>query len=83
MNELAKTIEEIKSLKIQGATNITIASLRALLSLSQEEIPEAIEDLISARPTEPLFENCLNLVRTRGKLVILPTLDRLQKDQVL
>ena len=78
MDKLARIIQEIKLLKIQGATNIGKSALEALLSLSEEEIPQAIEELIGVRPTEPLLQNCLSLVREKGKSVIKPTLERIE-----
>lgn len=77
MDILQKTIEEIKSLKIQGATNVAKAGLKALQALPTEKIPEAIEALLLTRPTEPLLQNSLNLVQIKGKTVIGPTLARL------
>jgi len=77
MNNLTQTIEEIKSLKIQGATNVAKAALKALLLVSDKEIPQAIEQLTSTRVTEPLMQNCLTLVKLKGKVVIKPTLARL------
>lgn len=75
---MAKTIKEIKSLEIQGATNITRAALKALLLLSEDEIPRAIKQLLQVRPTESLLQNCLTLVKLKGKSVIKPTLARLE-----
>jgi ribulose-bisphosphate carboxylase large chain len=77
MEPFQQTISEIKSLKIQGATNIARAALKALLEVPGEKLSVAIEQLISARPTEPLLENSLNLVRLKGKSVIGPTLARI------
>ena len=81
MDKLAQIIQEIKALKIQGATNIGKSALETLLSLPEEQIPEAIQDLISTRPTEPLLQNCLNLVNLKGKSVIRPTLERIEDTQ--
>ncbi|MCL4382661.1 MAG: ribulose-bisphosphate carboxylase large subunit [Patescibacteria group bacterium] len=76
MDNLEKTIEEIKSLKIQGATNVAKAGLKVLQTLPTEKIPEAIEALLLTRPTEPLLQNSLRLVQLKGKSVITPTLGR-------
>jgi len=70
MVTLAQTIADIKSLKIQGATNIAKAGLQALLEIPDSEINQAIAELILVRPTEPLLQNCLELVHQRGKSVI-------------
>lgn len=53
------------------------AALRALLSLPESEISQASEQLISTRPTEPLMQNCLALVKLKGKSVVKPLLARL------
>lgn len=78
MNNFEKTLQEIRTLKIQGATRIAQAGLKALLDVAEEEIPQALEALVASRPTEPLLKNCLNLVKNKGKTVILPTLSRLE-----
>ncbi len=85
MESLAQTVNEIKSLKIQGATNIGKTALHFLLTLPETEIPQAIEELIAARPTEPLLQNCLELVRIKGKSVIKPLLSRLEdsKEEII
>lgn len=70
MNNLKKVIDEIMSLKIQGATNVAKTALNALLSVPEEDFLEAIEKLLLTRPTEPLMQNSLNLVRQKGKAVI-------------
>ncbi len=85
MVNLAQTVADIRSLKIQGATNITKVSLNLLLNLPETEIPEAIDQLLAARPTEPLLQNCLGLVKIKGKPVIKPLLTRLEdiKEEVI
>lgn len=77
MDNLAQTVEDIKSLKIQGATNVAKSALKILLTLPDKDILEATEQLIPSRPTEPLLQNCLNLVNLRGKSVIALLLTRL------
>ncbi|MBL7159472.1 S-methyl-5-thioribose-1-phosphate isomerase [Candidatus Microgenomates bacterium] len=69
MDIIKKTAQDIKDLKIQGATNITLASLKALKKDWQEEkyqdikdLEEKIKILKNTRPTEPLLFNCLNNV---------------------
>jgi translation initiation factor 2B subunit (eIF-2B alpha/beta/delta family) len=54
-----KIMEDIKSVKIQGANNIALAGISAYL-LSPNE--ESIKKILSTRPTEPLLQNCLNIL---------------------
>lgn len=67
MNIISQTIQDIKSLKNQGATNIVKVSLTSLKTylvenpqLTADEFKENINALISARPTEPFVQNVLN-----------------------
>lgn len=69
MNIIDQTVSDIKSLKIQGATNILKVSLSALKQLVKEnpqitltEFNTQVDLLKTARPTEPLTENCLSLI---------------------
>lgn len=69
MDVIKKTIEEIKDLKIQGATNIALVSLEALKKDWQREkyqkftiLKEKIKKLKNSRPTEPLLFNCLDYI---------------------
>ncbi|MFH0863968.1 MAG: ribulose-bisphosphate carboxylase large subunit [Candidatus Gottesmanbacteria bacterium] len=77
MVSLAQTINEIKSLKIQGATNVARSAISILSDVPQIRLNETIDELISTRPTEPLLQNCLNLVKLKGKIVIPLILARL------
>lgn len=52
-------IEDIKSVKIQGANNIAIAGIHAYLLFHTKE---NLKKLILARPTEPLLQNCLKIL---------------------
>jgi translation initiation factor 2B subunit (eIF-2B alpha/beta/delta family) len=52
-----KIFKDIKSIKIQGATNIAKAAVTAY-SLSPSK--ETIDKLISLRPTEPMLQNVLH-----------------------
>ena len=74
MDIIKKTIQDIKDLKIQGATNIVFSSLQVLKKDWQEkkyqdikDLKEKIKALKSARPTEPLLFNCLNNVFSQVK----------------
>ncbi|MBI4999173.1 translation initiation factor eIF-2B [Candidatus Gottesmanbacteria bacterium] len=84
-NNLAQTVADIRSLKIQGATEVARAGLKALLEIPDDKINQAIDELISARPTEPLLQNCLTLVWLKGNSVIKPTLARLDdiKEEII
>lgn len=69
MDTIQKTVKEIKELKTRGATNIALASLKALKKDFQEEkyeqaktLKDKIEKLKTSRPTEPLLFNCLDYV---------------------
>ncbi len=75
---IGKVIKEIKSIKIQGATNIAKASIGALLELSQKykkgatnvflkEIEQGASKLAWARPDEPLNQNLLNYLLVKIK----------------
>jgi len=67
---LAKTVRDIRSLKIQGAEAIAVAAVRAVQHLCRNTRAEQFSDrlaaahaaLISARPTEPFLRNCLNAI---------------------
>jgi len=66
MDIISQTVQDIKSLKIQGATNIVKTSLNALSVWSSEEKTFSINDfkkkaesLYKARPTEPFVTNVL------------------------
>ncbi|RME55084.1 hypothetical protein D6777_01675 [Candidatus Woesearchaeota archaeon] len=71
--DLKKTVNDIKSLKIQGATNVTKAALMALGSYSKKikysskeeflrKLNKAVSLLSNSRPTEPEMRNFLNHV---------------------
>ncbi len=78
MVNLAQTIADIKSLKIQGATNIARSALNILSEVPENRMAETIEELVFSRPTEPLLQNCLSLVKQKGKSVIPIILSRLR-----
>jgi len=77
-NNINQVIQDIKSIKIQGATNIAKASIGALLDFSRnfsgdnfnhfkEEAEKIANQLAFARPDEPLNQNLLNLLITKLK----------------
>jgi ribose 1,5-bisphosphate isomerase len=77
-NLIQKTFADIKSLKIQGATDVAIAIMRAIssyssrikvndLSVFKEKIKKAADLLLSARPTEPMAQNGIKAVLSQLK----------------
>lgn len=71
--KIKKTMMDIKSIKIQGATNIAKASVGALSDLSKKlknqkinlflsEIEKSARELSLARPNEPLNQNIMNFL---------------------
>lgn len=78
MKNIDKVVRDIKSIKIQGATNITKASIGALLDYSEnfvgtnpdvfiKEAEKIAEQLAWVRPDEPLNQNLLNLIAVKLK----------------
>lgn len=68
MGEFEKICNEIKSVKIQGATNVAKAAIRAY-SLRPGEKAKKI--LINLRPTEPALFNALRFLEKEGKKKVL------------
>ncbi|MFW0862393.1 MAG: translation initiation factor eIF-2B [Candidatus Komeilibacteria bacterium] len=72
---LSKTIRDIKSLRIQGATAVAREALKALAEFGRGlnkdghkyivEIDRAAAKLAAARPTEPLLHNGLNYAKSQ------------------
>lgn len=66
INSIDKTINDIKSLRIQGATNVAKESVRALGQWTKEnkwdldELKKIAVKLAEARPTEPLTQNTIS-----------------------
>lgn len=59
-------IQDIKDIKIQGANNIAINGIRAAIMRSDKE---SIKKIISARPTEPLLQNSIEIIgKSRNKI---------------
>lgn len=70
MRIIEKTVKEIKTLQIQGATAIAKAALDALAKegariQDTKILQKKIQELVTARPTEPLTQNCLDYVLWR------------------
>jgi len=69
-------VRDIKSIKIQGANNI---AKQALLAYSLIKMPEAKQQLINARPTEPLLVNVLNKADKQTTKEILSHFENVQE----
>ena len=83
MEKLAKIqqiVQDIKDIKIQGATNIAKAAFEILISESKNQtfesawkfltfIEEAMQLLISARPTEPMLFNGMDYIKNQIKTI--------------
>lgn len=76
MDQLIKNAEKIKSLEIQGATNVAISAIDFLSDyakrLKDENIPSCIDSLykardilINTRPTEPAMKNGLKFIMNK------------------
>jgi len=77
-NLIQKTFQDIKSLKIQGATDVAIAIMRAIsvyasrakvndLSIFKKKIKKAADLLLLARPTEPMAQNGVKIILSQLK----------------
>jgi ribose 1,5-bisphosphate isomerase len=64
MNKLEKIYSDIKEVKIQGATNIAKAAVKAY---ALKPTAENRDKLISLRPTEPTLANAISMVEKIGK----------------
>ncbi|MBU1136604.1 MAG: hypothetical protein ABIG37_01350 [Nanoarchaeota archaeon] len=73
---IKKILNDIKQLKIQGATNIAKAGLRAYIFKHDSKTKK---QLINARPTEPLLVNVLNKADKEGQEFILKHLEITQE----
>jgi len=69
MNPAQSILTDIKSLKIQGATNVALAVLEALEKsvsdtpdMTTDKLAELGKELAYARPTEPLAQNALRYI---------------------
>lgn len=63
MKEFDKIIQDIKSLKIQGATNIALEGLNAM-RLKQDY--KSIKLILKTRPTEPCLQNAIKYAKEVG-----------------
>lgn len=68
MGEFEKICADIKSIKIQGATNVAKAAIRAY---SLKPSKETKKKLFSLRPTEPTMFNALNMLEKSSPKEVL------------
>lgn len=68
MSELTKIYSDIKGVRIQGATNIAKAAVKAY---TLEPTAENKAKLLSLRPTEPTLSNALNFLEKLGKKKVI------------
>src|SRR3989344_6340490 len=67
-SQFNKILQDIKSIKIQGASNIAKAGFRAYQLFPTSS---AKKKLIAVRPTEPMLEKVLNLSEKQSEKQIL------------
>ena len=81
MASFNKIVQDIKSLKIQGATNVAIAGLKAISKKSRSisEFEKGIQALKNSRPTEPMLQNVLD--KLSGKILKSKNLDKTLKKE--
>jgi ribose 1,5-bisphosphate isomerase len=68
MKKLQRIYSDIKEVRVQGATNIAKAAIRAYML---EPSLENKKKLLSLRPTEPTLSNALNFFETLGEKKVL------------
>lgn len=66
MGEIEKILTDIKNVKIQGATNVAKAGIKAFLIAhkknKQKNLKKIYKKITSVRPTEPLLQNSLKIL---------------------
>ncbi|MEM0094740.1 MAG: hypothetical protein QXE33_02660 [Candidatus Micrarchaeaceae archaeon] len=65
MEQLYKIVDEIKSMRIQGAEEVAIAAIHAWENARDKALAERL--LAKARPTEPMLRNVLLYLRKFGE----------------
>ena len=78
MDKFDKICKDIKSLKIQGAENIAIEGVKALLLKHDSE---SIKKIISTRPTEPALRNAVNFAKPNPKKLVPKVLRHFQESK--
>ncbi len=59
MSKFENILKDIKSIKIQGATNVALAGIKAFLIRPDEK---SAKEILSTRPTEPLMQNSIGFL---------------------
>ena len=59
-HEFKKILSDIKSVKIQGATNVCKAGIKAYLLKSDKK---SVKQILGVRPTEPLLQNAIKFLQ--------------------
>jgi ribose 1,5-bisphosphate isomerase len=80
MSSFNQILNDIKSVKIQGATNIAKAGLKALKLQSDAT---SIRKILNTRPTEPCLQNAVKYAKTTNTDVAHHFLNSLQKRTTL
>ena len=76
MDSFSKICKEIKSIKIQGATNVAKAAIKAY---NLKPTKKSKELLIKLRPTEPMLQNALNIIEKSSYENVLNHFDNAQE----
>ena len=76
MDKLKRAYLDIKNVKIQGASNVAKAGIRAYF---MKPTRKNKEKLLSLRPTEPALSNALNLADKLSEKKILEHFEKAQK----
>jgi translation initiation factor 2B subunit (eIF-2B alpha/beta/delta family) len=63
-SSFTRILEDIKSVKIQGAENIARAGIKAYLLQPNKK---SANEILATRPTEPLMQNALNILQKTDK----------------
>ena len=91
---LQKTIKDIQSLRVQGATAVAQATLLGMLDFSKKfkpknakqfikQVKQAGEQLAYARPTEPMAQNLVEIIITKVKKMVKQGADIKQVKEIL
>ena len=64
--DIKKVYEDVKSLKIQGATNVALSVLEALSKLPPRKRSLWAKKFLEVRPTEPLLKNGIRYLNAHG-----------------
>src|SRR3989338_5687273 len=76
MKRFDRVILNIKSIKIQGATNIALAGMQAYLL---QHDSDSVKRILNSRPTEPLLQNCIKLLIKNPELQLKSKVQSLTK----